>query len=113
MVRHMHTSEVQELYLQERHPQKLVIALHRIPEVVLQRPKLSVQVVINGNGAEIDILMNSFSIRGAFGVKSKSEVCTRIGNILLQTSEQEHPPPPFLLLPPPCLLPFHLCSGKT
>lgn len=39
-------------YLEEGHPRDFVVALHRVPEVVLQRPELSIQVVVDGDGAK-------------------------------------------------------------
>lgn len=39
-------------YLEECHPGEFIVALHRVPEVVLQCPELPVQVVVDGNGAE-------------------------------------------------------------
>lgn len=43
---------VQVLYLKECHPREFIVTLHRVSEVVLQRPELSVQVVVNWNGTE-------------------------------------------------------------
>ena len=39
-------------YLKECHPGEFIVTLHRVSEVVLQGPELSVQVVVNRNGAE-------------------------------------------------------------
>lgn len=39
-------------YLEEGHPGEFIVTLHRVPEVVLQCPELSVQVVVDWNGAE-------------------------------------------------------------
>lgn len=41
-----------EYYLYKCHPGEFIITLHRVSEVVLQSPKLPVQVVVDWNGAE-------------------------------------------------------------
>lgn len=39
------------LYLKKSHPREFVVALHRVPKVVLQSPELSIQIVVNWDGA--------------------------------------------------------------
>ena len=39
-------------YLKECHPREFLVTLHRVSEVVLQRPELSVQVVVDWDGTE-------------------------------------------------------------
>lgn len=39
-------------YLKECHPREFIITLHGVSEVVLQRPELSVQVVVDWDGTE-------------------------------------------------------------
>lgn len=45
-------SAVRLRYLKECHPEEFVKTLQWISEVILQRPELSVQVVVNWNGTE-------------------------------------------------------------
>lgn len=42
-------------YLNECHPREFIVTLHWISEVVLQRPELSVQVVVDWNGTAAEI----------------------------------------------------------
>lgn len=41
---------MKRFYLEESHPGEFVVALQWVPEVVLQSPELSVQIVVNWDG---------------------------------------------------------------
>lgn len=47
------------LYLKKSHPREFVVALHRVPKVVLQSPELSIQIVVNRDGAAENLKMGA------------------------------------------------------
>ena len=39
-----------KFYLNKSNPRDFIVTLHRVPEVILQSPEFSVQVVVDGDG---------------------------------------------------------------
>lgn len=88
-------------YLHESNPRNFIVTLHGVPEVVLQSPEFSVQVVVDGDGT------GSKKVTLSNGQKKRT-------NFLLElTKGQGHLPLPSLPPPPPFHPPSLLGATAT
>lgn len=62
-------------YLKECHPWEFIVTLHWISEVVLQCPELSVQVVVDWNGAAITIKPDKGPIKMFTSTNKRKKPC--------------------------------------
>lgn len=81
-------------YLNESNPGDFIITLHGVPEVVLQSPEFSVQVVVDGDGTGNKKVTLVF-------ISATNEQKKRTNFLLELTKGQGHLPLPFLPPPPP------------
>lgn len=81
-------------YLNKSNPSDFIVTLHGVPEVVLQSPEFSVQVVVDGDGTgskKVTLVC----------ISATNEQKKRIDFLLELTKGQAHLPLPFLPPPPP------------